>query len=92
MIVDLLTPPMVLGGMSKKCADTHPIHVSNLHAKFGWISYNGLGGDSIMDRLMDGQTEAITITTSLFLKKSLGMKMMGKENSLNFMLKIFCLS
>ena len=36
----------------------HPIHVSNSHTKFGWISSNGLGGDSItdgrMNRRMDG--------------------------------------
>ena len=32
-----------------------PLHVSNSHAKFGWISSNGLGGDS----LTDGRTEAI---------------------------------
>ena len=26
-----------------------PIHVSNSHTKFSWISSNGLGGDSIKD-------------------------------------------
>ena len=31
-----------------------PIHVSNSHNKFGWISSNGLGGDSITDRTMEG--------------------------------------
>ena len=31
-----------------------PIHVSSSHTKFGWISYNGIGGDSIADRQMDG--------------------------------------
>ena len=33
----------------KKCAVAHPIHVSNLHTEFGWISSNGLGGDSVTD-------------------------------------------
>ena len=32
----------------KKCAVTRPIHVSNSHTKFGWISSNGLG-DSVTD-------------------------------------------
>ena len=39
-----------------------PIHVSNSHTKFGWISSNGLGRDSITDR----RTDAITISPSLF--------------------------
>ena len=30
-------------------AVAHPIHVSNSHTKFGWISSNGLGGDSVTD-------------------------------------------
>ena len=33
----------------KNCAVAHPIHVSNSHTKFGWISSNGLGGDGITD-------------------------------------------
>ena len=32
-----------------------PIHVSNSHTKFGWISSNGLRGDSITDRRTDGR-------------------------------------
>ena len=28
--------------------------MSNSHTKFGWVSYNGLGDDSIMDRRTDG--------------------------------------
>ena len=30
-----------------------PIHLSNSHTKFGWITSNGLGGDSVTD----GQTD-----------------------------------
>ena len=47
MIFDLLDPPQ--GAGPKKCAVAHPIHVSNSHTKFGWISSNGLGGDSMTD-------------------------------------------
>ena len=44
-----------LGGRAKKMFDVaRPIHVSNSHTKFGWISSNGLGGDSITDRRTDG--------------------------------------
>ena len=50
------------GGAKKKFDVARPIHVSNSHIKFGWISSNGLGGDSIRDR----RTEAITISPSLF--------------------------
>ena len=50
MIFDLLAPPQGPRGRGqKKCAVAHPIHVSNSHTKFGWISYNGLGGDSVTD-------------------------------------------
>ena len=52
------------GGAKKKCAVARLIHVTNSHTKFGWISSNGLGGDSVTD----GQTEAIAITDA-FLKK-----------------------
>ena len=38
------------GGGGKKCAVARPIHVSNFRTKFGWISSNGLGGDSLTDR------------------------------------------
>ena len=50
------------GAGPNKCAVAHPIHVSNSHTKFGWISSNGLGGDSVMD----GRTEAIAISSRLF--------------------------
>ena len=53
MIFDLLAPPQ--GAGQKKCAVAHPIHVSSSHTKFGWISSNGLGGDSVTDRRTDGQ-------------------------------------
>ena len=50
MIFDLLTPPQgPRGGGQKFFAVARPIHVSNSHTKFGWISSNGLG-DSITDR------------------------------------------
>ena len=50
MIFDLLAPPQGPRGRGqKKCAVAHPIHVSNSHTKFGWISSNGLGGDSVTD-------------------------------------------
>ena len=67
MLFDLLTPPQGPGSGAKKKFDVaRPIHVSYLHTKFGWISSNSLGGDSITDGQTDGRTEAITISTSLF--------------------------
>ena len=48
------------GGAKKKFDVARPIHVSNSHTKFGWISSNGLGGDSITDRRTDGQTDGRT--------------------------------
>ena len=78
MIIDLLAPPQGPRGQGqKKCAVAHPIHVSNSHTKFGWISSRGLGGDSVTDgrtdgrtdRRTDGRTEAIAISPTLFLKK-----------------------
>ena len=63
MIFDLLAPPQGPRGRGKKkCAVAHPIHVNNPHTKFGWILPNGLGGDSVME----GQTEAIAISPTLF--------------------------
>ena len=69
MIFDLLTPPQGPRGGAKKYV-ARPIHVSNSHIKFGWISSYGLGGDSITDRRTDRRMEAITITPSFFSKKS----------------------
>ena len=61
MIFDLLTPPQSpMGRGQNNCAVARPIHVSNSHTNFVWISFNGLGGDSITDRWTDGQTEVIT--------------------------------
>ena len=57
MLFDLLAPPLGPRGRGKKCAVARPIHVSNSHTKFGWISSNGLG------------VEAIAISPTLFLKK-----------------------
>ena len=45
------------GGAQKKFDVALPIHVSNSHTKFDWISSNGLGGDSITDRRTDGWTD-----------------------------------
>ena len=42
------------GGAKKIYYVARPIYVSNSHTKFGWISSNGLGGDSITDRQQDG--------------------------------------
>ena len=42
------------GGAKKKFDVARPIHVSNSHAKFGWLPSYGLGGDSITDGQMDG--------------------------------------
>ena len=78
MIFDLFGPsPGPQGAGPKKCAVAHPIHVSNSHTKFGWISSNGLGADSVTDRRTDGQTdrrtdrqtEANCNITDAFLKK-----------------------
>ena len=67
MIFDLLAPPQ--GAGPKQMVLLHaPFHVSNSHNKFGWISSNGLEGDS----MTDGRTEAIAISPSLF-KKCVGM-------------------
>ena len=50
MLFDLLAPPQGPRGQGpKKCAVAHPIHASNSHIKFGWISSNGLGGYSVTD-------------------------------------------
>ena len=48
------------------CAVACPIHVSNSHNRFGWISSNGLGGDSITDGQTDGGDYNIPLR---FLKK-----------------------
>ena len=67
MIFDILTPPQCpsapVGGAIFSVA--RPTHVSNSHTKFGWISSNGLGGDS----KVDGRMEEITISHSLFFFK-----------------------
>ena len=58
MVFDLLTPPKGPRGWGQKKFDVaRPIHVSNSHTKFGRISSNGLGGDSITDRRMDRRTD-----------------------------------
>ena len=53
MIFDLLTTPQ---GVGHFFTVARPMYVSNSHTKYGWISSNGLGGDSITDRRTDRQT------------------------------------
>ena len=66
-----LTPPQGPRGRGEKKFDVaRPIHVSNSHTKFGWISSNGLGGDSITDGQTDGGDYNIPFA---FLKKTLGI-------------------
>ena len=57
MIFHLVTPPQEF-----YFARARPIHVSNSHTKVGWISSNGLGGDSITGGRTYGRSEAITIS------------------------------
>ena len=67
MIFDLLS------GAKKNFAVARPIHVSNSHTKFGWISSNSLGGDSITDRRTDGRTDRGDYNIPLaFFKKAWG--------------------
>ena len=84
MIFDLLAPPQGPRGRGqKKCAVAHPIHISSSHTKFGWISSNGLGGDSVTDGQTDGRTdgqtdgrtEAIAISPTFFFKKELRVRL-----------------
>ena len=62
MIFDLFPPPHGPRGRGQKCAFARPIHVSNSHTKSGWISSDGLKGDSITD----GRTVATTGSTDAF--------------------------
>ena len=61
----LLAPPRASGGGPKSIV-AHPIHVSNSHTKFGWISSNGFRGVSVTDGRTDGGDCNIPIA---FLKK-----------------------
>ena len=64
--IDLLAPPQGPRGRGQKCVVAHPIHLSNSHTKFGWISSNGLGGDNVAD----GQTDRGDCNApNAFLKK-----------------------
>ena len=57
------------GAGPKKNLPLHSPFMRVTHSQiFGWISFNGLGGDSITDRQTDGRREAITISPSLFKK------------------------
>ena len=59
MIFDRLTFPSVPGSGAQKCAIKRPIHGSNSHNKVGWISSNGLGGETITDGRADGRTDVL---------------------------------
>ena len=81
MIFDLLAPPQGPRGRGqKKCAVAHPIHVSNSHTKFGWISSNGLG-DSVTDGRTDGLTDGRRRLqySRRFFKKSVGIITQGSN-------------
>ena len=69
LTLDLLTSRARGGGSKNKFAVAHPIPVSNAHTKFGKISPNGSGGDSITEGWVggrtDGWTEVITISSTL---------------------------
>ena len=71
MIFDLLTLPQDPRGQGQKKFDVaRPIYVGNSHTKFGYISSNGLGGDSIMDRRTYRQTDGGDYNIPIaFLKK-----------------------
>ena len=61
MIFDLLAPPPSPRGRGqKKGGVARLIHVTNSHTKFGWISSNGLGGDSVTDGRTDGRMDGRT--------------------------------
>ena len=49
MVYDPSLPRASVGGAKLYFAIACPIHVGNLHTKFGWISSNGFGWDSITD-------------------------------------------
>ena len=74
-----LVLPRAPGGGTRNCAVAHPIHVSNSHTKFGCISSNGLGGDSVTVRRTYGPTDVRTdggdgnIPHHFFFKKSVGI-------------------
>ena len=57
--------PRAPGGGAKKCVIAHPIHVSNLHIKFGWILSIGLGGDNVSIGRTDGGDYNIMVCKSV---------------------------
>ena len=74
------------GGAKKKFDVARPIYVSNSRTKFGWISSNGIGGDSITDRQtdgrMDGRTEGGDYNIPFAFWKSVGIIMLLYEINL----------
>ena len=60
----LFLPRAPWGGKNNCCYT--PLHVSNSHTKFGWISANGLEGDSVTVGRMEGGNCNIPIA---FFKK-----------------------
>ena len=55
-----------------KYAVARPIHMSNSHTKFGWISSKALGGDSVTNGRTDGGD--CHIPYAFFKKKNMGIK------------------
>ena len=43
---------------TNNCAVDYPTHVSNSHTKFGWISSNGLGEDSMDVEQTNGKMDS----------------------------------
>ena len=55
--IKLLTPPQDHRGRGQKMCHCTPIHFSNSHTKFGWISSYGLGGERVTGGRTDRQTD-----------------------------------
>ena len=71
MIFVLLIPPQGWGQTVLTVA--RPVYVSISHTKFGWISSNGLGGDSITDgrkKRGDNKSRLSISVTTIGLTKS----------------------
>ena len=72
MIFDLFGPRNGSRGRDQICyAVAHPIHASNSHTKFGLMSSNGFGGDSIkvgrMNRILKPRhPQVATLTSDMF--------------------------
>ena len=72
MTFDLLAPLQGPRGRGQKkmCRCTPHSCEQHTHTKFGWISSNGLGGDSVTDGRTDGRTDGGDCNIpNAFLKK-----------------------